>query len=57
MQAFLDGRIRWIHIPDVLEAVLDRQNWGTASTLDDVLGADADARRLASDLVEERFTS
>ena len=56
VQAFLDGRIRWIQIPDVLDAVLDRQNGGTASTLDDVLGADADARRLATALVQERFT-
>jgi len=55
VQAFLDGRIRWVEIPAVLQAVLDRQNGGTASTLDDVLGADADARRLATDLVEERF--
>jgi 1-deoxy-D-xylulose-5-phosphate reductoisomerase len=56
VQAFLDGRIRWIDIPDVLSGVLDRHNGGTASTLDDVLGADADARRLATHLVEERFT-
>ena len=56
VQAFLDGRIRWVDIPDVLSAVLDRHDGGTASTLDDVLGADADARRLATRLVEERFT-
>ena len=57
VQAFLDGRIRWIDIPDVLSAVLDRHDGGNASTLDDVLGADADARRLATDLVDERFTT
>jgi 1-deoxy-D-xylulose-5-phosphate reductoisomerase len=57
VDAFLSGRIRWIDIPDVLDAVLDRHNGGTASTLDDVLGADADARRLATTLVEERFTA
>ncbi len=56
VQAFLDGRIRWIDIPDVLSAVLDRHDGGNASTLDDVLGADADARRLAARLVEERNT-
>lgn len=56
VEAFLAGRIRWIDIPDVLSAVLDRHNGGTASTLDDVLGADADARRLAARLVEERNT-
>jgi len=57
VQAFLDGRIRWIDIPDVLNGVLDRHDGGNASTLDDVLGADADARRLATDLVDERFTT
>jgi 1-deoxy-D-xylulose-5-phosphate reductoisomerase len=57
VEAFLAGRIRWIDIPDVLSAVLDRHNGGTASTLDDVLGADVDARRLATHLVEERFTT
>jgi len=57
VEAFLGGKIRWIHIPDVLKGVLDRHNGGTASTLDDVLGADADARRLATALVEERFAT
>ena len=56
VEAFLAGRIRWIDIPDVLSAVLDRHNGATASTLDDVLGADADARRLATRLVEQRNT-
>jgi 1-deoxy-D-xylulose-5-phosphate reductoisomerase len=56
VEAFLDGRIRWVDIPDVLNAVLDRHDGGNASTLDDVLGADADARRLATDLVDERLT-
>ena len=31
--------------------VLDRHDGGNASTLDDVLGADSDARRLATRLV------
>lgn len=56
VEAFLAGRIRWTSIPDVLSAVLDRHDGGNASTLDDVLGADADARRLAARLVEERNT-
>jgi len=56
VESFLAGRIRWVDIPDVLKAVLDRHDGGTASTLDDVLGADADARRLATDLVGERIT-
>ena len=57
VEAFLAGRIRWTSIPDVLSGVLDRHDGGTASTLDDVLDADATARRLAADLIDERFSS
>ena len=32
VEAFLDGRIRWVDIPDVLEAVLDRHDGGHADT-------------------------
>ncbi len=53
VQAFLDERIAWTAIPDVLNAVLDRHDGGTAGSLEDVLGADADARRLADDLIQE----
>ena len=34
VEAFLDGRIRWIDIPDVLEAVLDRHDGGRADSAD-----------------------
>ena len=57
VQAFLDGRIRWVDIPDVLSGVLDRHDGGNASTLDDVLEADAAARSAASALIDERFSS
>ena len=57
VEAFLAGRIGWISIPDVLSEVLDRHDGGTASTLDDVLEADSSARRLAADLIDERFSS
>jgi 1-deoxy-D-xylulose-5-phosphate reductoisomerase len=57
VEAFLAGRIGWISIPDVLTEVLDRHDGGTASTLDDVLEADSSARRLAADLIDERFSS
>ena len=57
VQAFLDGRIRWVDIPDVLSAVLDRHDGGDASTLDQVLDADEAARRLAGGLIDERFSS
>ncbi|MEM7341890.1 MAG: 1-deoxy-D-xylulose-5-phosphate reductoisomerase [Actinomycetota bacterium] len=44
VDAFLAGRIRWIDIARVNESVLSVHDWGTASTLDEVLHADADAR-------------
>ena len=56
VQAFLDGRIRWIDIPDVLDAVLDRHDGGGADTLDEVLDADDIARRVAADIIAARFT-
>ena len=56
VEAFLAGRIRWIDIPDVLNAVLDRHDGGNAHSLDDVLQADAAARRLAAHLIDERFS-
>lgn len=57
VQAFLDGRIRWVDIPDVLSAVLDRHDGGTATTLDDVLDADATARKYADECIDERCHS
>ena len=57
VQAFLDGRMRWVDIPDVLSGVLDRHDGGNASTLDDVLEADANARSAAAALIDERFSS
>jgi 1-deoxy-D-xylulose-5-phosphate reductoisomerase len=57
VEAFLAGRIGWTVIPDVLSAVLDRHDGGNAGTLDEVLDADASARRLAAALIDERFSS
>ena len=57
VEAFLAGRISWTTIPDVLSAVLDRHDGGHAGTLDEVLDADASARRLAAELIDERFSS
>ena len=45
--AFLDSRISFLSIPHVIEAVLDALPVGKVGSLDDVLGADADARRMA----------
>ncbi len=52
VEGFLQERIRWVDIPDVLHAVLDRHDGGGADSLDEVLVADADARRLAADVIE-----
>jgi 1-deoxy-D-xylulose-5-phosphate reductoisomerase len=45
--AFLEGRIRWVDIPDVLEGVLSRHDGGRAATADDIVDADARAREQA----------
>lgn len=51
VEAFLEGRIRWIDIARVNEAVLTRHNDVVITTIDDVLAADAQARREAADHV------
>ncbi|HEU0234499.1 MAG TPA: 1-deoxy-D-xylulose-5-phosphate reductoisomerase [Gallionella sp.] len=45
--AFLDKQIPFLSIPRVIEAVLDELPAGTVGSLDDVLDADAEARRAA----------
>jgi 1-deoxy-D-xylulose-5-phosphate reductoisomerase len=49
--AFLDRRLPFLGIPEVIEAVLARTPRTRFSSIDDVLAADAEARRLASDAV------
>jgi len=52
--AFLDGRIPWIAIPDVLNAVLDRHDGGVADSVDAVIDADRRGRLAATAVIEER---
>ncbi len=54
--AFLDGRVDWSAIASVVESTLDRYDAGGAGdrTVEDVLGADAAARRIAGDAVRLR---
>lgn len=56
--AFLDGRIKFLDIASVTEHVLDavgrRNLHGPLSTLDDVIAADVEARRLANEAVTAR---
>ena len=51
--AFLDGRLRWNAIPDVLEAVLARHNGETADSAEAVIDADRRARIAAQELIDQ----
>jgi 1-deoxy-D-xylulose-5-phosphate reductoisomerase len=52
--AFLDGRLSFLGIAAVIEGVLEQMPRTPMSTIDDVLAADAEARRLARLEVEKR---
>lgn len=53
VQAFIDREIAFTAIPRVIEKTLDRLPGGTLSSLDDVLAADAAARRVARACIAE----
>ncbi len=55
--AFLDGQISWTTIPDVLKAVLDRHDGGTADCVDAVIDADRRARLAARAIIDERHAA
>lgn len=50
--AFLDRRIPFLAIADVVETTLDRVPVVQLNTVDDVLAVDAEARKVAAELVE-----
>jgi 1-deoxy-D-xylulose-5-phosphate reductoisomerase len=50
--AFLDQKIAWSAIPDVLDAVLSRHDGSVPEDVDAVIAADATARALAGELIE-----
>ena len=52
--AFLAGDIRWIEIPDVLSAVLDRHDGAVPDSVDAIVAADALARDHARAVLTER---
>ena len=54
VQAFLDGRIRWVDIAHLLEEALGLWPGDEAADVEAVLAADRDARRVATGLVERR---
>jgi 1-deoxy-D-xylulose-5-phosphate reductoisomerase len=51
--AFLDGRIGWLAIPDVLKAVLDRHDGAVADGPEAVVQADQRARDAARRVIDE----
>jgi 1-deoxy-D-xylulose-5-phosphate reductoisomerase len=56
VQAFLERRLNFLDIAGVCEAVLAKLTGGPIRGLDEVLGADAEARRLASERIPTLHT-
>ena len=54
VQAFLDKRLNFGDIPAVIETVMARVQGGAMTGLAEVMAADAEARRLASELIARR---
>jgi len=54
VQAFLEGRLNFLAIPEVIEAVLKCMNGGQILKLEDVLAADTEARQRALTEVSAR---
>jgi len=52
VEAFLARLISWNQIADVSVAVLDAHDGATPDTVDDVIAADAEARRRATDFID-----
>ena len=52
VEAFLAGRISWMQIAEVNDATLQRHDGHDVHSADDVLAADAQARRIALGIVE-----
>ena len=51
VEAFLDGRITWMRIADMVESAVNRFTPTHPRDLDDVLAADAEGRRLAHEVL------
>ena len=56
VDAFLAGQLAWHAIADVNDATLEHHDGSPVRTVDDVLAADAAARRVARRIVETRVT-
>lgn len=55
--AFLEGRIRFDEIPEIIEIVLEETRSEDLESIKKVLGADLEARRMAHEKVERRLSS
>lgn len=53
VEAFLTGMILWSQIPDVIEKTLQHHDALIPSSMDDILNADASARRYAREVVRQ----
>jgi 1-deoxy-D-xylulose-5-phosphate reductoisomerase len=51
VDAFLNGRIAWVAIAEVVERTLGSHSRGSLNSVEDVLSADAEARRVANGVV------
>jgi 1-deoxy-D-xylulose-5-phosphate reductoisomerase len=51
VEAFLAGRIRWSQIAEVCDATLQRYEQSADRTVDDIIAADAHARRVATEVL------
>ena len=51
VEGFLDGRVRWNQIPDVVVAVMDEHDGVVPTTVDEVVDADHTARRCAVNIL------
>ncbi len=52
VESFLTGNLRWNEIADVCVAVLERHDGATPHSVDDVIAADQEARRIAEEVVQ-----
>jgi 1-deoxy-D-xylulose-5-phosphate reductoisomerase len=57
VEAFLTGRLRWRQIAEVADAVLHAHDGAKPTTVDDVIDADAAARRVAHQIMESELVS
>lgn len=55
VDAFLEGRIPWVAIASVVAAVLDEHDGSVPDTVEDVMEADAEARRRAAVVIARSF--